>query len=263
MRIAVLGGGMMGEALISGLQQITPEPEIVVAEKSAERAADLRERLRVEIAEAGQAVIGADAVILVVKPQDTRALLEQVGAAIEPDAVVLSIAVGIPTTTIESLAPQARVVRAMPNTPARIGAGVTGVSAGASCDAAGLELAEELMRAVGTVLVVPEPLQDAISVTSGSGPAYFYYLAESLIATGEELGLSPSQAREAVVGTMLGAARLLAESGEDPVVLRRAVTSPNGTTAAAIGVLDEAEVPASIRSALLAARDRSQELAQS
>lgn len=263
MRIAVLGGGMMGEALILGLRELTPPPGLVVAEKSPERAADLRERLGVEIADAATAVAGADAVILVVKPQDTRALLAEVGASIPAGALVLSIAAGIGTATVEEHAPQAKVVRAMPNTPARIGAGVTGVSAGASCDEAGLALATRLMGAVGTVIAVPESLQDAITATSGSGPAYLFYLAEALMGAGERLGLDPEQARTAVVDTLLGAARLLAESGQSPADLRRAVTSPNGTTAAAIAVLDEAGVMTTVQSALAAARDRSIELASS
>lgn len=263
MRIAVLGGGMMGEALILGLRELDPAPQLVVAEKSAERAADLRTRLGLEIAEPAAAVADADAVILVVKPQDTRALLVEVGPAIRNGALVLSIAAGITTGTVEEHAPQAVVVRAMPNTPARIGAGVTGISGGASCGADGIALATRIMSAVGTVIVVPEDLQDAITATSGSGPAYLFYLAEALIEAGASLGLDPDQARQAVVGTLLGAARLLAESGEEPAALRRAVTSPNGTTAAAIAVLDDAEVMGTVAAALTAARDRSRELAQS
>ena len=263
MRIAVLGGGMMGEALVLGLRALVPAPSVVVAEKSPERAADLRERLGLQVAEPVDAVRDADAVILVVKPQDTRALLAQVGPHIPSGALVLTIAAGIPTASVEALCPQAAVVRAMPNTPARIGAGVTGISAGASCDAAGVALATTIMGAVGSVIVVPESLQDAITATSGSGPAYLFYLAEALMAGGRELGLDAAQAREAVVGTLLGAARLLAESGQAPADLRRAVTSPNGTTAAAIAVLDEAAVMATVQAALAAARDRSIELAQS
>lgn len=263
MRIAVLGGGMMGEALILGLRDLVPTPVIVVAEKSAERAGDLRDRLGLEVLEPVDAVRDADAVILVVKPQDTRALLAQVGPHVRAGALVLSIAAGIGTATVEVSMPQATVVRAMPNTPARIGAGVTGISAGASCGEEGIALATRIMGAVGTVIVVPETLQDAITATSGSGPAYLFYLAEALMTAGEGLGLDADQARAAVVDTLLGAARLLAESGESPADLRRAVTSPNGTTAAAIAVLDEAGVMGTVEAALTAARDRSIELSAS
>ncbi len=262
MRIAVLGGGVMGETLASGFQRyVTPRPDVVVSEKRAERADELRERLGVGIAEPTAAVSGADVVVLVVKPQDIPALLADVGPAIEPGCVVISIAAGIRTATIEAaVKPGVQVVRAMPNTPARVDRGVTGISAGAQCSTEALALAERLLASVGQVVLVPEDLQDAVTAVSGSGPAYVFFLAEAMIAAGTELGLGEETARRMVTHTILGAATLMEVTGEAPEVLRHNVTSPGGTTAAAIARLEERDVRGAVVSALTAARDRSHEL---
>ena len=262
-RIAVLGGGVMGEALIAGLLELQPAPEIVVAEKRPERAAELNRTYGIDVAEASQAVTNADVVIAVVKPQDMRAVLTDVSSAVPQGALIISIAAGITTQTIQALVPQAAVVRAMPNTPAQIQRGVIGVSSGSSCASEQLVKAEILLSAVGTVLQVPESLQDAITATSGSGPAYVFYLAEAMIRGAELAGLSAQDARTAVVQTILGSAELLAASDESPESLREKVTSPNGTTAAAIASFDELNVRESIVAGMVAARDRSVELSQS
>ena len=262
-RIAVLGGGVMGEALIAGLLELQPAPEIVVAEKRPERAAELNRTYGIDVAEASQAVTNADVVIAVVKPQDMRAVLTDVSSAVPQGALIISIAAGITTQTIQALVPRAAVVRAMPNTPAQIQRGVIGVSSGSSCASEQLVKAEILLSAVGTVLQVPESLQDAITATSGSGPAYVYYLAEAMIRGAELAGLSAQDARTAVVQTILGSAELLAASDESPESLREKVTSPNGTTAAAIASFDELNVRESIVAGMVAARDRSVELSQS
>ncbi len=262
-RIAVLGGGVMGEALIAGLLKLTPAPSIVVVEKRAERAAELLRTYAIEVAAAQSAVVNADVVIAVVKPQDMREALTQVSGSIPQGALLISIAAGVTTSTIEALVPQAAVVRAMPNTPAQIQMGVIGISAGASCSNDELLKAEILLSAVGVVLQVPESLQDAITATSGSGPAYVFYLAEAMISGAEHAGLSSEDARKAVVQTILGSAELLAASSELPESLRAKVTSPNGTTAAAIATFDELRVRESIVSGMMAARDRSIELSRS
>ena len=263
-RIAVLGGGVMGEALIVGLQhQMNPSPIIVVAEKRADRSAELIDRFGVTIAAPADAVIGADVVIIVVKPQDIRAVVNEIATGVADGALVISIAAGITTSSIEEVIPQANVVRAMPNTPARIELGVTGISAGANCAASAAAQAAGLLASVGTVILVPEDLQDAITAVSGSGPAYVFYLAEALMAGALEVGLSAKDARTAVVHTLLGAAHLLEVSPEEPAVLRGKVTSPGGTTAAAIAVLQEHDVLDTFVSAIKAARDRSQDLAKS
>ncbi len=262
-RIAVLGGGVMGEALIAGLLELTPSPSIVVVEKRAERAAELIATYAIELADSREAVANADVVIAVVKPQDMREVLTQVSSAIPKHALLISIAAGVTTHTIQELVPQAAVVRAMPNTPAQIQQGVIGVSAGSSCSVEKVSIAMELLSAVGTVLQVPETLQDAITATSGSGPAYVFYLAEAMMQGAQKAGLREQDARAAVVQTILGSAQLLASSAESPETLRARVTSPNGTTAAAIATFDDLKVRDSIVSGILAARDRSVELSQS
>ena len=262
MRIAGLGGGGRGETLASGfLRYVVPAPQIVIAEKRPERAAELRDTHGVEIAEAVAAVHGADVVVLVVKPQDIPGLLGEIGTAIDPGTLVISIAAGIRTSTIEAgLSAEVNVVRAMPNTPARVDRSVTGISRGLQCSDDALRLAEQLLQSVGAVVEVPESLQDAVTAVSGSGPAYVFFLAEAMTAAAQELGLDETTATYMVNETILGAATLLATSGEPADVLRRNVTSPNGTTAAAIGAMQQLGVREAVVSAITAARDRSREL---
>lgn len=260
-RIAVLGGGVMGEALIVGIQRrVHPAPIIVVSEKRPERCAELVERLGIQSAEAPQAVRNADVVVLVVKPQDIHDLLISIAPEVSPGALVISIAAGITTSVIESALPGSHVVRAMPNTPARIESGLTGISAGRSCSQGKLEQARHLLTSLGVVVEVPEELQDAITSVSGSGPAYVFYLAEAMIAGAMTGGIAPDEARKIVVQTLLGAARLLQVSDEPAEVLRANVTSKGGTTAAAIAVFDERGVKEAIVAGIDAARLRSREL---
>ena len=260
-RIAVLGGGVMGEALIIGMQRrVHPAPSIVVAEKLPERRDELVRRLGVEAADPAQAVRGAEVVILVVKPQDIRSLLAEVGGSVGRGALVVSIAAGIPTHVIEEALPHAHVVRAMPNTPARIECGLTGISAGASCDPDHLDRARALLGALGTVVEVPESQQDAITSVSGSGPAYLFYLAEAMISGAIEGGIDPVQAREIVVQTLLGSAQLMQVSDDPPEVLRAKVTSPGGTTAAAVAVFDDRGIKDALVEGIAAARRRGREL---
>ena len=259
-RIAVLGGGVMGEAIARTLVQAGWV--VVVAEKRAERAEQLRD-LGFDVTDPRTAVSNADVVVIVVKPQDVRALLTELQGHVRPGALVISIAAGITTQTIEAALPGTAVVRAMPNTPARIQQGVTAVSAGSSCGAVALDRAAQLLGSLGLVLVLPERLQDAATAVSGSGPAYVFYLAEAMLQAAEELGLPSDQARQAVVQTLVGAAALLAGSTQTPEQLRTQVTSPGGTTAAAVAVLDSQSVRDSVVAALRAARDRAEELAGS
>jgi pyrroline-5-carboxylate reductase len=210
-----------------------------------------------------EAVSDADVVVLAVKPQDFRAMLAELAPSVRSEALVVSIAAGIPTSVMEELLPGVAVVRVMPNTPARINRGVAGISAGSACTAADLDLAARLMESVGVVVRVPEALQDAVTAVSGSGPAYVFYLAEAMIAAGVAMGLSPSDARLMTVNTILGAGELMSSSDEDPAVLRANVTSPNGTTAAAIASMQEAQIHDAVITAMTAARDRSIELSGS
>jgi pyrroline-5-carboxylate reductase len=264
LRIAILGGGVMGETLAAGfLARLEPTPAVVIAEKRPERAAELADRLGVRVASMSDAVSDADVVVLAVKPQDFRAMLAELAPCLRSGALVISIAAGISTTMMEELMPSFAVIRVMPNTPARINRGVAGISAGSACTAADLDLAARLMESVGVVVRVPESLQDAVTAVSGSGPAYVFYLAEAMIAAGMEMGLSAADARVMTVNTILGAGELLAASDEDPAVLRANVTSPNGTTAAAIASMEASSIRDAIKAAMTAARDRSIELSGS
>jgi len=262
MRVAVLGGGVMGETLAAGLlRYVVPRPDVVIVEKRLERAEELLQRHDVTIAAASDAVRGADVVILVVKPQDVATLLDEVGADIEPGSLLISIAAGIRTDFIEErVRDGVNVVRAMPNTPAKVDRAVTGVSGGRRCDPAAVATAVSLLESVGAVVEVQESLQDAVTAVSGSGPAYVFFLAEAMIAAAVELGLDADTAQHMVHHTILGSATLLDSSGESAATLRRNVTSPNGTTAAAIASMEQQGVQQAIVTAITAARDRSREL---
>jgi len=262
-RVVVIGGGVMGRALIAGFGTLDPAPEIVVVEKDAARAEELR-AAGVDVADL-TAVSEADVLLVAVKPQDVAALIAEVGAAIPSSAVVISIAAGVSTSSLElhiaAAGGAARsIVRVMPNTPARIGAGVLGLSAGSACPESAVVTAVQLMETAGVVVTVPEEHQEALTAVSGSGPAYVFYLAEKLIESAQAHGLSDDVAEAIVRQTLLGSALLYAESGESPVVLRRNVTSPGGTTAAAIAVFEERALAEIVHAALAANIKRSGEL---
>ena len=264
-KIAVLGAGQIGEALISGLLSSgwrTPA-ELAASTRREERAAELRERhgIAVTLSNA-EAAAGAALVVIAVKPQDIEALLGEIGPLIQPEQTVLSIAAAIPTATIErQLGSGVPVVRAMPNTPAIVHEGMAGVCAGAHADEEHLTLAEEALRHLGAVVRVSEPYMDAVTAVSGSGPAYFALLAEAMIEAGILLGLSREISTQLVVQTMLGTAKQLRDLKMHPVELREMVTSPGGTTIAAIRELEQAGVRAAFLNAIQAAMDRSRELA--
>lgn len=262
MRIAVIGGGVMGETLISAFRRVLhPEPVIVVAEPRQERAEYLARTLSVEIRPTAEAAEGADVVVLAVKPGDVLAVAEAIAPVVTAGALVLSIAAGVRTGDLERRLPGAHVVRAMPNTPARVDRGMTGLSPGSDCPPESLTLARDLMGSVGAVVEVPEALQDAVTAVSGSGPAYVFLLAEAMIDAAQAVGLDPGTADVLVRQTILGAATLLAGSDESPETLRVNVTSPNGTTAAALKALEDHALRTALFAAVVAARDRSRELA--
>jgi pyrroline-5-carboxylate reductase len=261
--VAILGAGVMGETLLSGLLRAGRDPgDLVVSEPRPERAAELRERYAVEVLDNVAATQRADTLVLVVKPQDMGGLCDEIAEHVRPGALVVSLAAGITTEFLESrLGPGVPVVRVMPNTPALVDQGMAAISPGAHCDEPHLAEAEELLRAVGKVVRVPEKHQDAVTAISGSGPAYLFYVTEAMIEAGVFLGLPRATAAELVVQTVYGAATMLRETGEHPSVLREQVTSPGGTTVAALRTLDDHKVRAAFISALEAARDRSHELA--
>ena len=264
-RIAVLGAGKIGEALISGLLSSTwREPgEIVATGRRAERLDELRGQYRIRTTlPNAEAAAGAALVVIAVKPQDIEGLLREVGGSLAPDQTVLSIAAAIPTAAIERhLAAGVPVVRAMPNTPSTVHEGVAGVCAGSHAADEHLRLAEEALAHLGAVVRVPERYMDAVTAVSGSGPAYFALLAEAMIEAGILLGLSREISTQLVVQTMLGTAKQLRDEQLHPVELREMVTSPGGTTIAAIRELETAGVRAAFLNAIQAAMVRSRELA--
>lgn len=268
--ISILGAGSMGEAILSGLLQpdVTVDGGIRVTNRTEAKAASLRSDAVLSYATESDpaanlaAVAGARIVLVAVKPQMVPDLLREIGSALDPGTVVISVAVGVTIATVESILPESvSVLRAMPNTPAVVGRGVTGLSEGSRSSAEDLALASALFRTVGEVIVVPESQIDALSTISGSGPAYVFYLIEELTRTAIGLGFTPEQAATMVNGTFLGAAELLVSSGETPQELRRRVTSPKGTTERAIAELEAAGLEQLFDRATAAALARATELA--
>jgi pyrroline-5-carboxylate reductase len=262
MTVAILGVGVMGETLLSGLLRAgRPAGDLLVGEKRADRAAQLSEKYGVRVVANLDAVAEADTVALVVKPQDMAAVLAEISPALDAGTLVVSLAAGITTRFIEARVPEGvAVVRVMPNTPALVDEGMAAISPGTHCDEDHLAVAESLLSATGRVMRVPEDQQDAVTAISGSGPAYLFFVVEAMIEAGVHLGLPRTTATELVVQTVVGSAKMLSETGEHPTVLRERVTSPGGTTAAAVRQLEDHRVRAAFMNAMEAARDRSREL---
>jgi pyrroline-5-carboxylate reductase len=263
--LAILGGGKIGEALLAGLLRSGRFPDdIVVSEKHADRAAYLTATHQVRAVPVVAALNAARTVIIAVKPQDIDALLAEMRPAITDQHVIVSVVAGVPTARIEgALESAAAVVRCMPNTPALVAEGMTAIAPGQHASPADLDLAEALLAPVGRVVRVPESQLDAVTAISGSGPAYFFFLVDAMIEAGLLLGLPRDLAAELVVQTAVGSAVMLRDSGEHPVQLREAVTSPGGTTIAAIRQLEVHGVRAAVIAAIEAAGQRSAELGKS
>jgi pyrroline-5-carboxylate reductase len=263
MQIAVLGGGRMGAALVAGLLDGGSDPEDL---RVAESEPDRRRVIEGELAgvrivpSAAWAVADADVVVVAVKPGDVGPLLDSCVDALGRETLVLSIAAGVPIAVLEAHAPDRPVVRAMPNTPALVRLGASAIAPGQHATDSHLALAERLLGAVGTVVRVPESQLDAVTGLSGSGPAYVFLVAEALIEAGVLAGLTRPTADALVRQTLLGSATLLARGDDGPEALRAAVTSPGGTTAAGLRVLEERAVRAALLDAVAAATARSREL---
>lgn len=262
MTIALLGTGVMGEALLSGMLRAGKRAEdLLVTDRRPERTQELQERYGVTVVTNVEAVTKANTIVVVVKPQDMSALLDEITPVVRPDQLLISLAAGITTSFIESRLPDGvAVVRVMPNTPALVDEGMSGISPGSHCDDRHLREAEDLLRSTGRVARVPEQQLDIVTAISGSGPAYVFYVVEAMIEAGVHMGMPRATATEFVVQTLVGSAKLLRETGEHPTVLRERVTSPGGTTAAALRLLEEGKVRADFLAAIQAARDRSREL---
>lgn len=262
-KVAVIGAGVMGEALIAALISSGVNPDhITISEKREERAQELISKYSIKIASLITNVSDADALLLVVKPQDMAAVLEEIKGSINPKAVVITFAAGKTISFISNgLGTGNPVVRVMPNTPTLVGKGMAAASMGAGVTDAQRDFVLGFLAATGKVIEVSEELQDAVTATSGSGPAYFFAFVEAMVAGARELGLSEKDATTLTVQTIVGAAQLLEESGKSATTLRENVTSPNGTTAAALASFGNENLNSIVAKAMKAARDRSQELA--
>ena len=261
--IAVLGTGKMGEALMSGLLRagVVAPSGVLAAVRRDDRAKELREAYGVEVFGAAEAASRAQTLLITVKPQDMAALLSEIAPCVTVDQLVISVAAGITTSFIENRLPgDVPVVRVMSNTPVLVDEAMSVISPGSHAGEAHLRRAEELLRPVGKVLRIPESQQDAATALSGSGPAYVYFLVEAMVDAGILLGMPRSTALEMVKQAVYGAATMLRDSGEHPVILREAVTSPGGTTINAIRELEKHGVRAAFLAAIEAARDRGREL---
>jgi pyrroline-5-carboxylate reductase len=261
--IAVFGAGKLGEVLLSGLLRAGwPADRLIATARRPERAAELTERYGIRVVDNETALREADVLTIAVKPQDAGALLEDLGPKVPAGKLVVSMCAGLPTTFFGKYLPEGTpVVRVMTNTPALVDEAMTAISAGSFATAEHLALTEEMFRPLGRTIRVPESQQDAVTALSGSGPAYFYFLVEAMTDAGILLGLPRQVAHDLIVQTAIGSAVMLRESGEHPVKLREAVTSPAGTTINAIRELEKHGVRAAFLAALEAARDRARELA--
>ena len=264
LRLAILGAGVMGETVLSGLVRAGWSPDRIVAtDRRPQRQLELSARYGITVLENPEAAAAVDTVVLVVKPQDMSELLAEIAPVLRPGTLVVSLAAGVDTASIEAALPAGTpVVRVMPNTPAQVDEGMAAISPGSASTDEHLARVTEILSATGRVVTLPERYQDAVTAISGSGPAYLFFVVEAMIEAGVHLGLPRDTATELVVQTMLGSAKLLRETGEHPTVLRERVTSPGGTTAAAIRQLEDHKVRAAFLSAIEAARDRSRDLAK-
>jgi pyrroline-5-carboxylate reductase len=266
-RIAILGAGSMGGAILAGLvDSDLATAGVAVTNRSAAKADAVRlpgvDSYALETTPDANrlALEGARVVIVGVKPAMVPDLLSEVAGFLAPDAVVVSVAAGVTTATMEAIVPNA-VARTMPNTPSLVRRGVTGLAAGSRISADDLALVRAVFETVGAVIELDENRIDALSTISGSGPAYVFFLMEQLTGTALRLGFSEEEARLMVEQTFLGASELLASSDADPAELRRRVTSPNGTTMRAIAVMEEADLAGMFDRATAAALARAKEMA--
>ena len=263
-KVAVIGAGVMGEALISALITYGVKPtNITISEKREERAAELITRYKVANAELATNVAQSDLILLVVKPQDMATVLAEIAPVISKGVLVISFVAGKQIRGIADIIGTSAnpVIRVMPNTPTLVGAGMSAISCCGLVSPEQRAFTLGFLGAVGKVIEVDEDLQDAVTATSGSGPAYFFRFVEAMVDGAVALGLSKEDATTLTIQTIVGAAKLLDQSGDSPTTLREKVTSPNGTTFAALNSFNDSEISATVAKAMKAARDRSQELA--
>lgn len=264
MKIGIIGCGNMGEALIKGVldAKLVARKDLFGYDISEERRNYINEKFAISLTSSSPELIArCDCIILAVKPQDLEGLLVEISRAFDPAQLIISIVAGVLTEHIEGfIKAKVPVVRVMPNTPALVGAGISAICTGTQVRAKDKEVAKSIFGAVGEVVEVEEELMDAVTAISGSGPAYFFFLVESLVKCGIKHGLTEEVARKLANQTALGSARMIVQSGLDPEALREMVTSKGGTTEAAFGVLDRMRLGEIYSEAVDAAIKRSKEL---
>jgi len=269
-KIAILGSGSMGTAILRGLLKAGfDSANVAVSTRSLASASQLASELGVAAFSAEEnihanslAVAGADVVLVAVKPMYVASVLAEVAPSMRSDALVISVAAGITNATVQAAVPESvAVIRSMPNTPAIVGRAITGLARGSRATDAQLTLAASLFETVGQVVVIPEEQIDALGTISGSGPAYVFYLIEQFTQTAKNMGFDEATAALLVTQTFLGSTELLVASGKTPQELRKQVTSPNGTTMQAIAKLEEGELVTLFTNATNAALARSKEIA--
>ncbi|MGF9712878.1 pyrroline-5-carboxylate reductase [Paenibacillus sp. JMULE4] len=269
MKFTFIGAGSMAEAIIRGLITkggVHGENIFVINRSNRARLEELRERYGIRSSvnelEKDDAIRTGHIVVLAFKPKDALEGLSKIKHLVRPEQLLVSVIAGLAIDTMQTLLDAAdySIVRTMPNTSSTIGLGVTGMSFSPNVTPAGRQLAVQMFESAGIVSTVEEPLLDTITGVSGSGPAYIYYMMEAMIQGGVQGGLEPEEARRLVVQTVLGAASMVQATGEDPADLRRKVTSPNGTTQAALETLDRHGFPEAVAKAVLRAAERAGEL---
>lgn len=258
--MALYGVGSMGGAILDGLLAARDEdaPEVLVVVRRAEQATELGQRPGVRAVSAEQAAATADIHLVTVKPYDVEALLESVHDSLRPGSVVVSLALGITLAELQKALPDGvAAVRGMPSTPARVGQGMTVLSSGESVAEDQVAAIQEVLAPTGRTVVVPESQQDIATALSGSAPAYFFLVVEALVDAGVAGGLPRGVASDLAVQAALGAATMLRETGEEAVILRSQVTSPGGSTAAALRELEAGGVREAFARAVEACARRS------
>ena len=267
--LGVIGAGNMAEAIVRGLLGrglLTPD-QVIAGDVSPDRRALFESQLQVKTTLDNRDVVrDTRTVLLAVKPQQMAGVLASLKVSFRPNSLVVSIAAGISTAFVQQhlggMVRRLRVIRAMPNTPMLVGEGMVALARGPHATDADVAAARRLFEAAAAVIEVPEDKMDAVTAVSGSGPAYFFFLVEHMVRAGVELGLSPEQAHQLAAKTALGAAKMLTIGADSPQELRRKVTSPGGTTHAAITHMETASVDQAIVEAIKAADRRSRELAK-
>lgn len=268
LRLCFYGAGSMAEAVVRGLinQELAEPSRIAMFNRSnAERLSELESKYHVLVSSSPDAQIAmlrdADVIFLTMKPKDAADALRKLGGVVKPNQLLVSVVAGLSIHTMELLLGQKiPIVRTMPNTSSTIGLGATGVSFSAACTDAQRHIALTMFEAFGLTSVVEEAMLDTVTGLSGSGPAYIYYMMEAMMRAGEELGLSASASRDLTIQTVLGAAHMVKSTGETPANLRRKVTSPNGTTQAALETLNEHEFTEGVIRAIKRAAERAAEM---